>query len=244
MTTPESDIEAIRRALRRAFRTPPEFIIFNYFGQMKDARSSACTLAMYQVDGYLAAARRQIKRIQNFRARSRREIDHIRRSGGRVLRRRLPSTSELFAEAHFYFICWRMIGEMLEAVRSRCQLRPLNQFMSQHKTKFAAYDTVRNHLEHFRERLPGGARVHELQVPNDLGNFSTAKGGFTFRLNAQRWDISRRSLDDLSAIVKGFKATLLNAAREGRVIGGRRPAAQSSSTQERLEVQNLTVLPE
>lgn len=225
----EQSIEReVRRHLstirRRISQTNEDMILQRYFGTLGDPRATACSLAWYHVEQYLSAARQQIARIGRGRRmievmfkrfeedRAHRRFTSPRRSPGR----------NIWADAHFYFICWHMIGTLLRHIDDLCQLRRLKRFMHMKRALIDRYIEVRNHLEHWVERLPEGAYAHVMQLRQGARPEPRTPGGYYFGLGRKNWDISKTSLGELTGLIRGFRRTLIEAAAAGEPLGGKR----------------------
>ncbi len=213
-------LSAIRR---RISQTNEDMMLRRYFATLGDPRATACTLAWYHVEQYLSAASQQIARI----GRGRRMIEVMfkrfeeDRARGRVAPPRRSPSKNIWADAHFYFICWHMIGSLLRHIDDLCQLRRLKRFMHMKRPLIDRHMEVRNHLEHWVERLPGGARAHVMQLRPGTRPEPRTPGGYYFGLGRKNWDISKKSLGELTDLIRGFRRTLIEAAAAGEPLGGK-----------------------
>jgi hypothetical protein len=224
----EQSIEReVRRHLaairRRISQTNENTILRRYFGTLGDSRATACTLAWYHVEQYLSAARQQIQRIERGRRMTNAMVKRIEEDLAHrkfAPPRRSPGENIWF-DAHFYFICWHMIGSLLRHIDHLCQLRRLKRFMHMKRALIDRYIQVRNHLEHWVERLPGGACVHVMQLRQGTRPEPRTPGGYYFGLGRKNWDISKTSLGELTGLIRGFRRTLIEAAAAGEPLGGK-----------------------
>jgi hypothetical protein len=69
---------------------------------------------------------------------------------------------------------------------------------------------LRDQLEHFEERLPGGKKQHTLQVPNDLFNIANQYATF----GGRKFDVGPNSVSLLTSIVDEFRKAVLYDALE------------------------------
>jgi hypothetical protein len=135
----------------------------------------AISIALSTVSEYLGEA----ALLQTRMARAHRRIrdGHARRMSGGD-RRSLDADRGLgrrkrgfpFQAAHFYATCWTIIGKHLMTLRDISRLPQVGRALRPHLALFRQYASVRDHYEHFDERLPGRKNSTRLRVANDLGN--------------------------------------------------------------------------
>lgn len=218
------DPASLRRQLsamsRRIRKFHEDDIPRRYFSTLGRPRAEACTLAWFHVEQYLAAARQQVHRIERGRRAIEQQFERARKDDrvAKFSARRAPGNN-MWADAHFYFICWHMIGCLLRHIDQLCQLRRLKRFMRMKRTVIDRYINARDHLEHWVERLPGGPKAHVLHRPQGTSPEPRAPGGYYFGLGGKNWDMSKASLRDLTSVVHGFRRTLIEAARAGEALG-------------------------
>jgi hypothetical protein len=188
-------------------------------------------MAWHYVGEYLDAARLQVRRIESGRRAVDRAMDRARRDAEQ---RHPPSMSKtrrfrpnIRADGHFYFICWHAVCRLLQHIESVCQLRRLKRFMQMKKTVVNRHIEIRDHLEHWIERLPGGRASHVLRLTAGVAAEPRLPGGYYFGLGSRSWDMSRKSLAQLTSLVDGFLAELLEAAKAGESLGGSAPKVRA-----------------
>lgn len=116
--------------------------------------------ALGDIQSYLGAAKRQQRRFERIKA-----------STHKAIREGRPRRCEgLFADVHFYLICWTRIEKSACFIRDATGFKLLGQVLRRYRTELKDRRDARNHLEHFEERLPGGRNHRKLRVSNDLLN--------------------------------------------------------------------------
>jgi hypothetical protein len=110
----------------------------------------------------------------------------------------------LFADIHFYAICWNAIGRNLTVIRSETKSYGMRCAMRPYAADFTEYKRMRDHLEHFDDRLPGRRGVKRLKQPWDLGN---AFGG-VYSFGGDKVDIGPQSLLRLRRVVTSVEMAL------------------------------------
>ncbi len=90
-----------------------------------------------------------------------------------------------------------MIGIHLDLISRTCALPHVKAALDPHRSALTAYQEMRDHYEHFDERLPGQRNRHRLAVPGDLGNFL----GHTLTFGGRKVDVGPESLTLLKSIV-------------------------------------------
>jgi hypothetical protein len=116
-------------------------------------------IALNSVDSYLVAAKRQQRRIERAKADSFKGTRSRRRVNG-----------NLFNDVHFYLICWTRVAKLGRFIADKTRFRRVGLVLRRYHTELRERVDCRDHLEHFEERLPGGANRKKLLVPNDLLN--------------------------------------------------------------------------
>jgi len=111
---------------------------------------------------------------------------------------RRTALSQIFTEIHFYFIAWKTIKEMFEVLSHSSGLSCITPLLSRHKQLLNHYGDGRDTLEHYRDRLPGGARVQNMSAPWALGNLY----GTDFSFGGLKWDVGPSSIEKLKIVVK------------------------------------------
>lgn len=161
----------------------------------------ALNIALSTVESYLAEAAVQQRRIvreqKAIREHMRQVQSEIRSGQDWPSRRRRRHRANAFRSVHFYLTCWRMIGRHLQLVSDTCGLPGVKTALRPHKDTLNKYKDMRDHYEHFDERLPGRRGVGRMAVPNDLGNFI----GYMFSFGGERIDIGPKSYVLLKRIV-------------------------------------------
>jgi len=118
-----------------------------------------------EIGVYYRSASTQIQRIDAIRRSTQLAIEKAIR-GDRASDFR--KGRRIYAEVHFYFICWHAIHERIKLVKLRSGFT-LSRIYRKHRLRFANYSTARDHLEHYLERLPGGRGIFEAQVATGFG---------------------------------------------------------------------------
>lgn len=149
-------------------------------------------ISLYSIDGALAAAKRQQRRIAR---------------GKRQIARGLLSLSRgtLFADVHFYVICWARIAKLSQFISRTTRFRRVGLVLRRYHPELDEMIQLRDHLEHFEERLPGGTKREQLQQPNDL--FNMADDHATF--GGHKFDVGPNSLKVLRAIVAELRTAVM-----------------------------------
>ena len=158
-------------------------------------------IALSTVESYLAEAAVQQRRIvreqKAIREYMRQVQSDIRSGQDWPSRRRRRHRANAFRSVHLYLTCWRMVGRHLDLVSRTCGLPEVRAALRPHRSTLKAYQDMRDHYEHFDERLPGQRNVRRLALPNDLGNFV----GHTLTFGGRSIDIGPKSLALLKRIV-------------------------------------------
>ena len=148
-------------------------------------------LALYSLDSYVEAARRQQRRIK--------------RAMAAPLRPGARSSSSLFNDTHFYLISWSRVAKLTRFISARTRFRRVGLVLRRYRSDFKCRIDGRDHLEHFEERLPGGPKVKRLKTPNDL--FSMTNHYITY--GGKRLDVGPDSLKLLLTATREFRTALL-----------------------------------
>jgi len=175
-----------------------------------DPSADGPILALDRLQFYLDAAKRQQKRIGAIRA-----LRHKRMRAARPRR-----DDGLFADVHFYVICWTMVCKLAESVRDRLNQNAsrwnvptfsrIGEVLRPYHSELKKRTDARDHLEHFDERLPGGKSAHKLRTPNDLLNMRNE----FLTYGGNRLDIGPDSVRLLKEIVSRFQRALLHDSLE------------------------------
>ena len=155
--------------------------------------SLGCVFALGSIDSELSAAKVQQRRI----ARAKRLMGRnwaAKRSRGMLLH-----------DVHFYLICWGRVSKLLKFIVRITQFPQARFVLKRYRTRLDAMIEFRDHLEHFEERLPGGAERHNLKKPGDLFNMF----GDLASIGGDRVDVGQASLRLLKLIVSEFKRAVL-----------------------------------
>ncbi len=180
----------------------------------------AVLLALYNIENYVQGAAMQQARIRRAHRRLRRELDQMRRLAENpraaapwralVRRSRPGGMSSLFRDVHFYLICWNIVGRDLNLVRDITRFPAVRQALRPYITVFRDYKNMRDHYEHFDERLPGRTRSNRLKRKNDLGNLA----GNTLSFGGDQIDVGPQSLRRLRQVANDVLLALkLDALR-------------------------------
>ena len=109
---------------------------------------------------------------------------------------------------HFYANCWAIVGRHLEVLRDTSRLSEVGLALRPHVAAFDKYTSVRNHYEHFHDRLPGRKGHDRLRIRNDLGNLS----GTILTIGGEQTETGPRSLVLLRKIARDVLGTFKTAA--------------------------------
>ena len=156
-------------------------------------------IAFKSIDSYLDAANRQQHRIERARAAIVKSILSQRHVRG-----------NLFNEVHFYLICWARIAKLGRFIANKTRFRRVGLVLRRYHAELKERIDFRDHLEHFEERLPGGAKQNKLLAPNDLLNMindHVTHGG-------RKLDVGPASIRLLQTIVGELRAAILYDAAE------------------------------
>lgn len=169
------------------------------------------SVALQHVRSYLRAATAQQRRIShaNKRISTAMVVSHSD-SGVRGRRRRTESVSAMAAEIHFYFICWNAVGRNLRLIQEVTNFATVRAALRPHAALFKNYTDMRDHLEHFDDRLrhrgERGRRGREklLKRPSDMGSFSRE----VYSFGGEEVAVGSSSLVKLGDIVERVVAAL------------------------------------
>jgi len=128
-------------------------------GSLNSPTNLGPIIAFSSVEAYLDAAKRQQHRIERSRAAILKGIHSRRHVRG-----------NLFNEVHFYLICWARIAKLGRFIADKTRFKRTGLVLRRYHTELKERIDCRDHLEHFEERLPGGAKQGKLLAPNDLIN--------------------------------------------------------------------------
>jgi hypothetical protein len=126
-----------------------------------------------------------------------------------------PST-QLAADAHFYFICWDSVAKELASLRRNpAKLSTPRRVRRRYRKSLECYQRARDHLEHYSERLPMGKHSHWKHELDDTGE--TVRGdpgavriGHVFTLNDEKWDVSLKG----ARILESLRQDLIEGLRD------------------------------
>jgi len=169
----------------------------------------ATLTALHHAEAYVQGAALQQNRIARIDRRLHLDTTRAESQNGATTRRRRSLSRDIPAmarEIHFYLICWNTVGRNLRLIQELTQFRAVRQALRPHYGLFKQYTDMRDHLEHFDDRLRrrdsaggrrrGGAKV--MKQPNDFGNSSRN----VYSFGGDRLDISQKSLLTLRRVVE------------------------------------------
>jgi hypothetical protein len=187
--TPPDFMRDVPRAVTRVL-DPSDAFRFA-LGLLDPGRWGGLIIAFDGVQSYFEAAKRQQRRIE--------------RAKTRVLKRTRVDVRPIFDEVHFYLICWARIAKLGRFIVQQTRFSRTGRVLRRHAAQFKERISARDHLEHFEERLPGGAKEDKLAIRGDLlnmrGNFLTYGG--------EAVDIGPASLQLLKVVVTEFRTAVL-----------------------------------
>lgn len=169
----------------------------------------AVLAALHQVEAYVQGAALQQTRIAKVarRLNARLTQNDSKAWGATRQQRSLPRDIPAMArDIHFYLICWNAVGRNLRLIHELTGSRAVRQAMRPYHSLFKQYTDMRDHLEHFDDRLrrrnPAGGRRRgrskTIKQPSDMGNFSRN----VYSIGGDKIDISQQSLLTLRRIVE------------------------------------------
>lgn len=176
---------------------------------LKDALATAIPpvdfgpiIALNSVDSYLDAAKFQQRRIERART-----------AAFKGIRPRRNMHGNLFNDVHFYLICWARIAKLGRFITDKTRFKRAGLVLRRYHAELRERVDCRDHLEHFEERLPGGAKQSKLRVPNDLLNMINENVTY----GGRKLDVGPNSIRLLQTIVTEFRTAILFDAVEGLV---------------------------
>ncbi len=159
-------------------------------------------IALRQIQSYLGAATRQQRRIER-----------IRTSMLRAMREGRPRRGEdLYADIHFYLICWARIYKLACFIRSAVGFRRIRQVFQQYESELTARKDARDHLEHFEKCLRGrwGTKNRKPKDPSDLLNMTNE----FLTYGGKKVDVGPNSIRLLKEIIARFQLAVLYGSLE------------------------------
>jgi len=119
----------------------------------------------------------------------------------------------VFAEVHFYFVCWSGCRNMLQILTGQPEFLEAKKVFDGYRKEFEHYVAGRNSFEHYHDRLPGQSdahRVKEVQPDPRVGPhriFAGLSSGKYVHSNLE-WDISPASLERLEKYISNVLAVV------------------------------------
>ncbi len=171
------------------------------------SNGNAASFAYGRLQMHLGAAQLQMARIGQAIAASKatlpepgpgatqEEMRAYVRDGSRRMR-------PVFAEVHFYFVCWSGCRNMLQILVGQPEFLEAKKVFDGYRKDFEHYVAGRNTFEHFHDRLSGQPEAHRVkEVQPDLRAgahriFAGFRAGKYVHSNLE-WDISPMSLERL-----------------------------------------------
>ena len=188
-----------RRTRARAW--PLDAVVFASFEGKGLRARLRFELGLRRIESYVRAATIQVKRIHSALSEYER-LPETADDFGRSLR----NSQQLLAEAHFYFICWDAVAKALKSLRNNsARLRTPRQVWQRYHKLLEKYQTARDHLEHFTERLPKGKK-EQWNYSSDgaaeriAGNVGVVRLVGVFEFHDGQWDVSLNSVEPLTAL--------------------------------------------
>jgi hypothetical protein len=182
----------------------------NFFEIFRDALSArgnsdpyGPVIALSTIESALEAARRQQRRIA-YAEKSFRTV--LKRSATRILP--LKRIGLVFYDVHFYLIAWTRITKLAEFIEKSTEYREVREVLDRYDSGNKDVKEMRNHLEHFDERLPGGNRRQSLKKPNDLFNLTNHYVTF----GGKRLDVGPDSIRLLTGFVEELRHAVFSQA--------------------------------
>ena len=151
-------------------------------------------IAYNSIESYLEAAKRQQRRIERERA-----------ATVRAALSRKHTRGNLLNEIHFYLICWARVAKLARFIADTTRFKRVGLVLRRYHVERKDRIDCRDHLEHFEERLPGGAKQKKLLVPNDLLNMIGAHVTY----GGRKLDVGAASIRLLKTIVNELRAAFL-----------------------------------
>ena len=173
-------------------RFDPSDILHDALYTMGETQWPAVAVAFMSIESSFIAAKRQQRRIGRACSILKKE------STGNTL-------TGLFADVHFYVICWTRIAKLARFLSARLKFRRVGLVLRRYYQDLETMIKARDHLEHFEERLPGSPKQTRLKQPNDL--FNIVGNDMTF--GGERFGIGPESLATLKAFVSELGQAVL-----------------------------------
>ncbi|MDP9355966.1 MAG: hypothetical protein M3R02_11935 [Chloroflexota bacterium] len=166
-------------------------------------------IAVKAIQQYMEAARRQqFRMVESRAAEAHAQARHVT-DDPTAFNDVWSASAQYDAELHFYASAWALIGRMIKRMKRRSGFKA---FGTAHKTwgpLFKHYADLRDHLEHFEQRLPGMDRGDaylrrpDPRNPPDTKSYGwDSEGPGTIRIGEQTWDVSLASLLQLESLVQ------------------------------------------
>jgi len=171
----------------------------NALGALNPPTDLGPIIAFNSVEAYLDAAKRQQRRIERARAAIVKGILSRRHVRG-----------NLFNEVHFYLICWTRIAKLGRFIADKTRFKRASLVLRRYHAELKERIDCRDHLEHFEERLPGGAKQNKLRAPIDLLNMINEHVTY----GGRKLDVGPASIRLLQTIVAELRAAILYDAVE------------------------------
>jgi hypothetical protein len=187
----------VSRAVIRALDVTD--LLMNTVGALNPPTDLGPIIAFNSVEAYLDAAKRQQRRIERARAAIVKGILSRRHVRG-----------NLFNEVHFYLICWARIAKLGRFIADKTRFKRVGLVLRRYHAELKERIDCRDHLEHFEERLPGGAKQNKLLAPNDLLNMIDEHVTY----GGRKLDVGPASIRLLQTIVAELRAAILFDAVE------------------------------
>ncbi len=187
----------VPRALIRALDVTDLFM--SAVGTLNPRTDLGPIIAFNSIGSYLDAAKCQQRRIERARAAIVKGVLSGKHTRG-----------NLFREVHFYLICWARIAKLARFVADKTRFKRVGLVLRRYHTELRDRIDCRDHLEHFEERLPGGAKQNKLLLPNDLLNMI----GEHVTYGGRKLDVGPESIRLLQTIVTELRTAILFDAIE------------------------------
>jgi hypothetical protein len=188
--TPPSWLNQLPKSTIR--RLDPDNLLHDALYTMGETHWAGIAAAFMGINSFYIAAKRQQRRIARAR---------------RILKKE-PTGDTLqgiFADVHFYVICWTRIAKLARFLSARLRFRRVGLVLRRYYQDLETMIKARDHLEHFEERLPGGPKQTLLKQPNDL--FNIIGNDMTF--GGERFGIGPESFASLKAFVSELGQAVL-----------------------------------
>jgi len=110
-------------------------------------------LALERLDRYVAMSKLQNERIWEAERQGLETIDQACTSA--EMEKGILWLESRSIEAHFYLICWDAVAKIIDTIcQSGSGLKAPRSVWKRHRKTLESYQEVRDHLEHWTERLP------------------------------------------------------------------------------------------